>query len=255
MEILDQINKYHVRELVANNQRLDGRGPFDFRPITIEKGVFTSTEGSARVSLGKTQVIAGVKIVEGKPFPDRPEEGVLSINAELLPLASPTFESGPPSEDSIELARVVDRGIRGSETIDIKSFFIEPEKVWCLFIDLYVLDYDGNLFDASSLAAMAALTDAKVPRYEEGKVVRADMKPLKLGPKVVTCTFAKIGGTFLLDPKYEEEIAMDGRLTIATTPDRVCASQKGGGGSLTKEDILSLVDKSFEKGNELRSLI
>ena len=38
-------------------------------------------------------------------------------------------------------------------------------------MDLYVLNYDGNLFDAGTLAAMAALMNTKVPKFEDGKAV------------------------------------------------------------------------------------
>ena len=47
---------------------------------------------------------------------------------ELVPFASPMFESGPPREDAIELARVVDRGIRHSEIVDKKKLCITPGK-------------------------------------------------------------------------------------------------------------------------------
>ena len=88
---------------------------------------------------------------------------------ELIPLASPDFESGPPREKAIELARVVDRGIRESETIDMAKLCITPEeKVWIVFIDVHVLDYDGNLFDACSLAASAALGCTIVPNERHG---------------------------------------------------------------------------------------
>ena len=39
-------------------------------------------------------------------------------NCEMLPMADPTFEPGPPSEDSIELARVVGGEFVESELVD-----------------------------------------------------------------------------------------------------------------------------------------
>jgi len=256
MEILDEIKKDYIIDLMKKNKRPDDRGYLDYRPCTVEKGIFESAEGSARVKLGKTQVVAGVKIEMGTPFKDRPEEGVLSTTAELLPLASPTFEPGPPDEGAIELARIVDRGIRSSNTIDLESLFIEKDKVLMVFVDVYVLDHDGNLIDASALAAMAALLNAKVPKIEEGKLIKAErIDNLKLTQKVVTCTFSKIGSHIVLDPGLDEEKAMSARLTLATTPEHVCAMQKGGKGAFTSDELINLVDVSFEKGNELRKLL
>lgn len=181
---------------------------------------------------------------------------MLSTTAELLPLASPTFEPGPPDEVAIELARIVDRGIRSSNAVDLNALFIEKDKVRMVFVDIYVLDHDGNLIDASALAAMAALLNARLPKYEDGQLIRAERsESLNVGQKVVTCTFSKIGSQIVLDPGIDEEKAMGARLTLATTPEHVCAIQKGGRGAFTRDELINLVDVSFEKGNELRKLL
>ncbi len=256
MEILDEVKKDFVKDIMRKGKRPDERGFEEYRPIVVEKGAIPAAEGSARVHLGQTQVLVGVKMGIGTPFADRPEEGVLSTNAELLPMASPTFEPGPPSPESIEIARVVDRGIRSANTIDLKSLFIEEGKVWMTFVDVYVLDHDGNLIDAAALAAAAALRTARQPKYEDGKVIHGEYSgPLKLGDDCVACTFAKIDSTNILDPSFDEEKAMDARLTIATTADRIAAMQKGGSGGYTRDEISQLADMAFRKGAELRSLI
>src|SRR3989338_5346357 len=156
----------HIRSLAEKGAREDGRDFLEYRkPIKIEYGVSSkSAEGSARVTIGDTEVVAGVKLEVGEPFPDTPDEGVLMVGAELLPLSNPEFESGPPSIDSIELARIIDRGIRESKCIDFSKLCIKKgEKVWMVFIDIYPINDSGNLFDAASLAALAALKDAKFP--------------------------------------------------------------------------------------------
>jgi exosome complex RNA-binding protein Rrp42 (RNase PH superfamily) len=88
----------------------------------------------------------------------------MTTAAELIPMASPDFEAGPPRENAIELARVVDRGIRESEVIEMdKLCILSGKKVWIIFIDIHILDYDGNLFDAASIASLAALLSTKIP--------------------------------------------------------------------------------------------
>jgi exosome complex component RRP42 len=256
MEILDELSRDALRRLIATGRRADGRDMYSYRDIGIQKNPVPNAEGSALVSLGKTQILVGVKFDIAKPFADKPDEGVLSTGAELVPLASGTFETGPPREEAIELARVVDRGIRSSNTIDLKSFYIDKEKVLGIYVDIWVLDFDGNFFDAAGLAAMAALKSARMPKVEDGKIIRSESAgKLKLTSDVVTCTFAKADTSFLLDPSFDEEKGMDGRITIATTPEHVCAIQKGGWGAFTQKDIMSLVDISFAKGKELRSLL
>ena len=151
-EIMSEIKRDHIMNLLADGKRQDGRGITDVREIKVETNCIESADGSARVKLGKTEVIAGVKIIPGTPFGDTPNIGVLTTGAELIPMAHPTFESGPPGEDAIELARVVDRGIRESGMVDVEKLCIVPgEEVWMCFVDIYALDYDGNLFDAANL--------------------------------------------------------------------------------------------------------
>jgi exosome complex component RRP42 len=256
METINEIKRDTLSALLNAGKRSDGRGMHDYRKISVQSAPLQNAEGSALVSIGKSQVMAGIKFDIAAPFADRPEEGVLSTSADLLPLASHLFETGPPSDESIELARVVDRGIRSSNTIDLKSFFLEEGKVLALYIDIFILDHDGNLIDASSLAAMEALLCARMPKVEGGKIVRGEYSgKLKLSDKVVTCTFGKLGSKAFLDPALDEEKGMDCRLTLATTPQHICAGQKGGWGAISEKDLMELADISMRKGSELRSLL
>ncbi|HMD78400.1 MAG TPA: exosome complex component Rrp42, partial [Nitrososphaerales archaeon] len=160
--VVETIRRAQMVEMLSRGQRADGRALDQPRPLSIEVGLIQKANGSARVRLGNTDVIAGVKIATGTPFPDTPDKGLLVVNAELLPLASPYAEPGPPSEEAIELARVVDRGIRESEMVDLtKLCLIEGKSVVTVFVDCNVMNVDGNLFDATSYAVVAALRTAK----------------------------------------------------------------------------------------------
>ncbi|MBX5328224.1 MAG: exosome complex protein Rrp42 [Candidatus Bathyarchaeota archaeon] len=255
--IITRVKQKQIAQLIAKGKRLDGRELTDYREIKLEQGLIERAEGSARVLLGKTEVMVGTKIETGEPFPDTPNEGVLTVNAELVPLASSTFEPGPPDENSIELARIVDRGIRESKAIDTEKLCIEPgEKVFVVFVDVYVLNHDGNLIDASALAAMAALLNTKMPNYEveEGEVkLKSGYTPLPLKKRPITVTFAKINDKLIVDPCLEEEQVMDSRLSIAIDDDgNICALQKGGSGYFTQEQVFEAAKIAKEKAEEMR---
>ncbi|MEM1581987.1 MAG: exosome complex protein Rrp42 [Candidatus Bathyarchaeia archaeon] len=258
--MVSRIRQRQIYQMVASGKRLDGRGLNDYRPIKIETGMIEKAEGSARVLLGKTEVVVGVKIEIGEPFPDRPNEGVLTVNSEFVPLASPEFEPGPPNEESIELARVVDRGIRESRAIELEKLCLIPgRKVYVIFVDIYVLNHDGNLIDASSLASLAALLNTKIPVYvvENGEVKRtSEYMPLPMRNYPISITFANISDRLVVDPWLEEEEAMNTRLTITFDKDgRVCAIQKGGQGALTPQQIIEAAYIAKEKSEELRKLV
>jgi len=156
----------HIIKLFEAGTRLDGRKLDEYRKISLDVDVISTAEGSARVKIGKTDVISGVKLEVMEPYPDTQDQGSIMVGAELLPLSSPNFELGPPSKDAVELARIVDRGIRESKALDLKKLCIkEGEKVWMLIIDLVTINHDGNLFDASALAAIAALKNMKFPDF------------------------------------------------------------------------------------------
>lgn len=255
-----KVRQKRIAQLIASGKRLDGRGLADYREIQIESGLIERAEGSARVRLGKTEVLVGIKIEIGEPFSDTPNEGVLTVNAELVPLASPTFEPGPPDENSVELARVVDRGIRESKAITLEDLCVEPgKKVFVVFVDVYVLNHAGNLIDASALAALATLMNAKMFNYEvkEGEIkIKPGYKPLPLRNYPVATTFAKIGDKFVVDPDLEEEQVMDARLTITVEKDgKICALQKGGNGYFAAQQIYEASKIAQQKAMELRKLV
>ena len=254
---LTRVRLKQISQLIEKGKRLDERGLHDYRDLKIEQGLIERAEGSARVLLGKTEVLVGVKVETGTPFPDTPNDGVQTVNAELVPLASPNFEPGPPDENSIELARIVDRGIRESKAIDTEKLVIEPgKKVFVVFIDVYVLNHDGNLIDASALAAMSALLNTKMPNYEikDGELkIKQGYTPLPLKNHPITVTIGKIGNTLIVDPWAEEEQVMDSRFTMAIKDDgNICAIQKGGSGFFTQQQILEASKLAQQKAAELR---
>ncbi|PIN69019.1 RNA-binding protein [Candidatus Woesearchaeota archaeon CG11_big_fil_rev_8_21_14_0_20_43_8] len=251
--------KSHIIKSLGTGIRGDGRSLEDYREITIEKGVSSTAEGSARVKIGDTEVIVGVKLSIDKPFSDRPDEGIVMVGTELLAMSSPEFESGPPSIWSIEIARVTDRGIRESKSIDVKALCITPgEKVWLVSVDICTLNDDGNILDAASLGALAALQDVRLPKVEDNLVnykEKTDEKlPLQKLP--IGVTVLKVGNEFIVDPTSEEEKMADSRLTITSMEDgHICAMQKGGDAQITAEDVEKMVELSIKKSAELRRLL
>ena len=250
----------HIIKLFDSNTRLDGRKFTDYRkPLKVDVNVTNTAEGSARVIIGKTDVIVGVKVEVMEPYPDIPDQGSIMVGAELLPLSNPDFELGPPGLEAIELARLVDRGIRESKCIDFKKLCIkEGEKVWMLIIDICTINDAGNLIDASALAAVAALKNMTFPKYEDNKIDYKEKtnKKLELKDFPITVTVIKIGDKFIIDPDSDEEKVIDARLTVASLSDEtLCALQKGGNYPLLAEDIDKMVDIALEKRKELRKLI
>lgn len=255
---MDPEIRKHFLKCLKENIRFDSRKTTDFRELKIETNVSKSAEGSARVRLGKTDLIVGVKTSVEEPYPDTADQGNLMVNAELLPLSSPKFEPGPPQIKAIELARIVDRGIRESKAIDIKKLCIKVgEKVWSVMIDICTINADGNLIDAAALGALAALKTAKFPEYDKEKneidyAKRTD-KPLPIIREPIAVTVYKTGEFMFVDPLPQEEEHVDARLTVTCTKEgAVCSLQKGGDSPLSVEEIDKMVGIALKKGEKLR---
>lgn len=259
-ELIPKLKADAILRLLERKERIDKRGLEDFRPIEIITNYIKNAEGSAYVKLGTTQVVVGVKLEVGSPYPDTPNEGVLIVNAEFVPLASPSFEPGPPDENAIELARVIDRSLREYRAVDMKKLVLIPgKKVWLVWLDIYVLDHGGNLIDASSIAAMAALLVTKIPKAEVNKdtgEVTIDktqyVAELPIRGSVVTVTIGKIGNYLIIDPTYEEEQIIDTKVTIAVSSDgKIVGIQKSGMGDLTLNDVKKAVNIALAKAPQI----
>lgn len=253
---ISTVTEQYIRERLSKGIREENRGIFSYRDIKLEINKMSNAEGSAQIMLGNTKVLVGIKLDVGEPMRDKPEEGSIMTAAELLPLAYHKYDSGPPSAEAVELSRVIDRGIRAANVIDVKKLFIEPEKAWNVFIDVYVLNYSGNLFDAGTLAAVAALLNTRMPKYEDSKVVReGNLGKLPIANTCTSCTFAKVAGTTVLDTDANEEDFSEARITIANDEKYIRAMQKGLGGSFSHNEIDKLVETTFERSKDLRRII
>jgi exosome complex component RRP42 len=250
-DVMAELKKDHISKLLTKGTRSDGRGFEEMRELKITTDYIKSAEGSARVQLGGTDVVVGVKLMVGKPFDDTPDKGVLTTNAELIPMASETFESGPPDKESIEISRVIDRGIREGHAVDLSKLCIEKGvEVWIMFLDVHVVDFDGNLFDAANIAANAALKTAVVPAKRAGK---GEDFPLPLIHTPISLTAVKIDDKILVDPTHDEERVADARLTVTTTETgNLCAMQKGLVGSFSIEEVFKVIEMSRRLGAETR---
>ena len=256
-----KINERDIRSKIKKGERHDGRDPLEYREINIEADYINETaNGSAMVEIGDTKVLVGISIDVESPYPDRPESGTIVTNAELAPMASREYESGPPQEDGVELARVVDRGIREAEAIDLEDLCIEAgEKVYTVFIDAHVLNDDGNLIDATSLAAMTALKSGYLPEYdEESGTLDRDQKwkDIELSTEPITATARIINGEMVFDTTHEEEDAQEARLTVSIDENgQVVAMQKGEEAPYSTQEIVDSMDQVKEKTQKFRNLI
>ncbi|XP_064306590.1 exosome complex component RRP45 [Phalacrocorax carbo] len=260
---LSNCERRFLLRAIEEKKRLDGRQCYDYRNIRIS---FGADYGCCIVELGKTRVLAQVSCELVPPKLSRPTEGVLFFNLELSPMAAPGFEPGRQPELLVQLNRIIERCLRNSKCVDTESLcVVAGEKVWQIRLDLHLLNHDGNIIDAASIAGIVALCHFRRPDVSvQGEEVTVytpeerDPVPLSIHhmPICVSFAFFQQGTYLLVDPSEREERVMDGLLVIAMNKHHeICTIQSSGGIMLVKDQVLRCSKITAVKVAEITELI
>lgn len=263
--------KHYVEGGIAENIRSDGRKRLTFRPISLQTGVIPQANGSARVKIGGTDVLASVKAEIGKPTQLYPDQGKLFIHVECSSTAAPQFEGRGGEELSEELSAALQRCFLGGRSgvgagIDLSSLIVVEGKVcWDLYIDALVVSSDGNLLDALGAATKAALSNTGIPKINVAVGASAEDEPevdiseeefLQFDtagfPIIVTLT--KVGNHYIADATSEEESQMSSALSASV--DRhghICGLTKRGGTGLDPSVVLDMISVAKNVSEQLIS--
>ncbi|KAF4018150.1 hypothetical protein G4228_009486 [Cervus hanglu yarkandensis] len=248
---------------IEEKKWLDGRQTYDYRNIKIS---FGTDYGCCIVELGKTRVLGQVSCELVSPKLNRATEGILFFNLELSQMAAPAFEPGRQSDLLVKLNRLLQRCLGNSKCIDTESLcVVAGEKVWQIRVDLHLLNHDGNIIDAASIAAIVALChfqrpDVSVQGDEVTLYTLEERDPVPLSihhmPICVSFAFFRQGTYLLVDPSEQEERVMDGLLVIAMNKHReICTIQSSGGIMLLKDQVLRCSKIAGVKVVEITELI
>ncbi|BBG99897.1 3'-5'-exoribonuclease family protein [Prunus dulcis] len=255
--------KHFIQGGIAQDLRSDGRKRLTTRPIYVETGVISQANGSARVRMGATDVIASVKAELGRPNALQPDKGKVVVNVDCSPTAAPMFERGEElsAELSVALQCCLLGGKSGSGAgIDLSSLVVVEGKIcWDLYIDGLVVSSDGNLLDALGAAIKklmfpkAALSNTGIPKVnvaagasgdEQPEVDVSDEEFLQFDtsrvPVIVTLT--KVGRHYIVDATSEEESQMSSAVSISINRQgHICGLTKRGGAGLDPSIILDMI--------------
>jgi len=254
-----------IKKGVELNVRNDGRTRMDYRPFTIKTAVIPHSSGSCRLKLGRTDILISVKAELTKPEIDAPKLGKLICSVDCT--RSSVLEGEEALKNlNITLTSGISKLLCESKALNMSSLcVIEGKQVWFLYIDAMVLDIGGNLLDAISIAAFAALSTTKLPnvtvvRGEEEDETEIDVsddpfesKPLVGVDKIpVTVSLAKIGSGFVVDATAEEEQCMSACLSLSVNKGgQICGIHKAGPGGISPTALQEMLKCGRRLGQEL----
>ncbi|KAJ9475587.1 putative Exosome complex component RRP45 (putative) [Pseudozyma hubeiensis] len=212
--------------------REDGRSLAAFRDATLTIGSISTADGSSFVRIGNTSCIAAIKAEVATPQLSRPCEGYLIPNVELPAVCSSKFKAGAPGEEAQVLTSRLLALLNSSNVLNREQLCIqEATAVWCLYLDISFICFDGNAMDAAVLAAVAALTNTKLPKatYDhDTEQVRcsSSRQPLHLGDIPFASSFSIFENQYLLsDPTAFESALSSSHVTIAISLDPSASSK------------------------------
>ncbi|XP_062975908.1 exosome complex component RRP42 [Elgaria multicarinata webbii] len=263
--VLSEAEKVYIMHGVQEDLRVDGRGCEDYRCTEVETDVVSNTSGSARVKLGHTDILVGIKAEMGAPKLDKPNEGYLEFFVDCSANATPEFEGRGGEELGTEIANTLYRIFNNESSIDLKLLCINArEHCWVLYVDVLLLECGGNLFDAISIAVKAALFNTRIPKVrvledEGGREIELSDDPfdcIRLNVENVPCivTLSKIGYRHVVDATLQEEACSLASLLISVTSRGVLTCMKKvGRGSLDPESIFEMMETGKRVGKLLHT--
>jgi ribonuclease PH len=193
--------------------RTDGRASDELRPAKITPGFLPYAEGSVLIEMGNTRVVCAASLEDRvPPFLRNSGQGWLTAEYAMLPRATQTRSGreigrGGPSGRTHEIQRLIGRSLRA-----IADMKVLGERT--ITIDCDVLQADGGTRTAAITGAFVALALANHQLLKIGKITRSFTTD-----QVAAVSVGIVGGTPLLDLKYDEDSRAEVDMNIVCTGD------------------------------------
>uniref|UniRef100_A0A1A9YUE2 Ribosomal RNA-processing protein 42 n=1 Tax=Glossina morsitans morsitans TaxID=37546 RepID=A0A1A9YUE2_GLOMM len=268
---LSEAEKIFILHGVEEDFRADGRSCRDYRPMELETELVNNASGSARLRLANTDILVGIKTEIDKPSIQFPDRGKIDFFVDCSANAAPEFEGRGGEELALELADTLANAYESSLAFDLKDLCIlAGQQCWKLYVDILILECGGNLFDAVSLAAKAALYNTKIPRVTsalmdagEADLIISDdphdCTRIKIDHIPILVTVCKIGDCCVVDPSAEEEECSTASIVVAVSrrDDSTFISHTHtlGNGSLHKDTVFNCLKLGVPVAEQLNEAL
>lgn len=256
----------YYKKFIEQSVRPDGRPLGRARDTSISVDVVTTADSSALVKVGNTTALAGIKCEVMVPTDESPDQGQITVQVEMAPLCSHETRPGRSSDKAQVLSERLASLLSSGGLVDLKQLCIDPGKVaWMAYVDIYVLDADGSVYDACLLAMTAALCQLRLRRValdDQGAAVaaadggEAPLCALQLRCLPVSLTCGLYGGRTVVDLTAEEEAVVES--VVSATVDRegnILAFQKLGGGAASVPTMLECIEAAKLRSEEVEPLL
>jgi ribonuclease PH len=182
-----------------NWQRLDGRQPYQLRPVSFEQNFTRYAAGSVLAKCGDTHVLCTVSVSQGVPkFLEGSGKGWLTAEYRMLPSATQQRhdrELIKLSGRTQEIQRLIGRSLRAA-----LDFEILGERT--LTVDADVLQADAGTRTTAITGGFVALANAISKLIQQGVLERSP-----LTGQIAAISVGLLAGEPFLDLNYVEDVA------------------------------------------------
>ncbi|KAK9295023.1 hypothetical protein QLX08_010555 [Tetragonisca angustula] len=240
--VLSSGEKIFILHGIDADFRNDGRRRCEYRSMEIETKLMPQTHGSARLHIGNTDILVGIKVELDIPHADKPNEGKLEFFVDCSATATPAFEGKGGDDLATEISNVLIAAYQTRNAFDLKTLCILPhKKCWKIYVDVLILQCGGNLFDAVGIAVKAALNSTEIPKITAATLdggepdieLSDDCIQLDTSNYPIIITLCKIGDNYIVDPTLEEEVCSTSSIVMSVLPNgKISSVVKLGCGSI-----------------------
>lgn len=262
-----QLTQYHDLFL-KQNKRSDGRSFTAFRDTDIKSNVVETADGSCIVKLENTTVICGIKgtIIENESLNSNQSSELVEVTISL-PVNFTRWNKDQLKDQEEIYSHKLHQLLKSSGCIDLQQLNINDTHSWFILLEAVVLDFDGNVIDATFTSIIGSLMSMSLPVVTstdgpDGTFIFSpnETKKLTLNSFPFTSTFcimktSDVNNLILSDPTSEEEAISAGLVTavIDKSSGKIVSVTKEGGQGLSDEEVIDCCLKATERGKHLYS--
>ncbi len=221
------------------NNRSNGRGVFELRPMIIKTGVSKFAEGSALIELGDTRVMVTASVEEKVPqFLKGIGQGWVTAEYSMLPRSTQQRVGRDQARGgrSQEIQRLVGRSMRAA--VDLRA--LGERSIW---LDCDVLQADGGTRTAAITAAWVALMESLGWLREKGLIEK-----LPLVAQIAAVSVGIVEEQIVLDLTFEEDsrAQVDFNVVMTDRGKLVEVQGTGEGRSFSREEMEGMIDSAWQ---------
>jgi exosome complex component RRP43 len=240
-----------LRRFTRQNVRPDGRSLSQYRIQTVSAENSVASGGLAISHIGRTRVMCSIHLERSPPESEHRIEAKLNSNktgrvrvqVDVGACASGASEHKAARARESAIAAFLTNILVGTEVLDLSQLILaDGQVVFVLCIDVMCLSDDGNLYDASLTAVIAALRSSRFLTQQLTEtntleiVANSSYWCLNMHHHPIALTVGLFEGLFLHDCTRKEEEELDGSLSIVYNEyGKLCGVHKPGGVAIGKE--------------------